>query len=232
MGQSETLNAVKENRKMGQSEMLNAVKENRKMEQSETLNAVKENRKMEQLEMLHALEYMRKDTAYKNRKGIAFIGASVVIWLVILCIHLQDIPVEVKNLYTWFSSALLMPVAYWITRSLGIKLKNEDNPLNNVGMLFTMNQVLYLNIVCWVYTAVPEKMLMVFAMVFGAHLLPFGWLYQSRSYTIASIVITISALIIGCSAPSWLLAAFMLAFEVIFVVCLWAENCKVKVVSC
>ncbi|WP_455616578.1 DUF7010 family protein [Eisenbergiella sp.] len=71
-----------------------------------------------------------------------------------------------------------------ITKLLGVNLQNNDNPLNKVGFLFTLNEILYILIVCWVYSAVPEKMLMVLAMIFGGHLLPFGWLYESKYYCI------------------------------------------------
>ena len=42
--------------------------------------------------------------------------------------------------------------------------------------------MLYLLIAMWIYAAVPDKMVMVIAIIFGAHLLPFGWLYDSKVY--------------------------------------------------
>lgn len=61
-------------------------------------------------------------------------------------------------------------------------LISKDNPLNELGILFSVNQFLYLLIVMWVYQAVLDKMVMVLSIVFGAHLLPFGWLYNSKAY--------------------------------------------------
>ena len=40
-----------------------------------------------------------------------------------------------------------------------------------------------------VYQAIPENMLMILAIIFGAHLLPYGWLYKSRVDLILSILI-------------------------------------------
>ena len=68
----------------------------------------------------------------------------------------------------------------------------------------------------WIYNAVPDKMVMILAMIFGAHLLPFGWLYKSKSYTILSIVIPIAALIVGVNFPAYFVAGFMIAAEIIF----------------
>ena len=71
----------------------------------------------------------------------------------------------------------------------------------------------------------PEKMLMVYAMIFGAHLMPFSWLYQSKSYMVFSIVIPILSLIIGLMYPPYVLAALMIIIEAIFSTCLYLE-CK------
>ena len=62
-------------------------------------------------------------------------------------------------------------------------------------------------------------------MIFGAHLMPFSWLYDSKSYLVFSIIIPIAVLIIGLLFSPWVLAAFMIAVEVIFSLCLHAE-CK------
>ena len=61
------------------------------------------------------------------------------------------------------------------------KGQSKDNPLTALGILFSVNQMLYLLIAMWVYAAVPEKFVIVLAMIFGAHLLPYGWLYRSPS---------------------------------------------------
>ena len=60
-------------------------------------------------------------------------------------------------------------------------------------------------------------------MIFGAHLMPFSWLYQSRSYLVFSIVIPIAALIVGLIYSTPVLAAMMFVFETIFSWCLYLE---------
>jgi hypothetical protein len=68
----------------------------------------------------------------------------------------------------------------------------------------------------WIYNAVPEKMVMVLAMIFGAHLLPYGWLYKSKTYFVFSIIIPIVVLIIGVNFPPYFVAGLMIAVEVVF----------------
>lgn len=76
-------------------------------------------------------------------------------------------------------SCPLLPISWSIGKIMKVDIFDKSNPLGSVGFLFTCNQFLYLLIVMWVFRAVPDKMVMVYAMVFGAHLLPYSWLYRS-----------------------------------------------------
>jgi len=129
-----------------------------------------------------------------------------------------------KNLYTFFCTAPLVPIAFFISKLIGVDFQNKKNPLTNLGILFSVNQILYLIIAMWVFPTVPEKMLMVIAIIFGAHLLPFGWLYKSKSYFAFSGIIAVGALIIGLSFPPHILALIMVFTEIIFSVSLILEN--------
>ncbi len=171
---------------------------------------------MNKEQLRSALQELRTDNIKKQKRGLHFILASVFIWAAIWMIHASSISISAKNLGTFLCSTLLVPLAYWISKLLKIDFRNTDNPLTGLGLLFALNQMLYILIVMWVYAAVPEKMLMVYAMIFGAHLLPFGWIYQSKSYYVFSVVVPIAALLLGLSASPAVVAMFMLAIEIIF----------------
>ncbi len=171
------------------------------------------------------LDNLHKDCAIRQKKGIHFILASVVIWGLILAAHITNLPIETKNLITFCCSAILFPLAWIISKALGVDFESKGNPLTKAGILFSVNQMLYILIAMWVFAAVPEKMLMVYAMIFGAHLMPFSWLYQSKSYLVFSIVIPILSLIIGIYYPPVILAIIMVATEILFSFLLYRE-CK------
>jgi hypothetical protein len=171
------------------------------------------------------LKELHLDCARRQKKGLHFIVASVVIWAILLAVYLTPLTIGQKNLLTFCCSAILFPLAWGFSKWFKIDFEGKGNPLTKAGILFSVNQILYILIAMWVFAAVPEKMLMVYAMIFGAHLMPFSWLYQSRIYLILSIVIPIAALLIGLFLPTYLLAAFMLVVEIIFSVCLYLE-CK------
>ena len=170
------------------------------------------------------LDELRLDCARKQKKGLHFIAASVVIWLLVLAVELTALPLETKNLLVFCCTVPLMPLAWALSKVLGIDFRNSANPLTKLGMMFAMNQLLYILIVMWVFAAVPGKMLMVFAMVFGAHLLPFGWLYESRAYYVAAVFIPVMALVVGHVLPLWALAAIMVVVEAVFALCLASES--------
>ncbi|MDM8313363.1 MULTISPECIES: DUF7010 family protein [Clostridium] len=170
------------------------------------------------------LDELRLDCAVKQKKGLHFILASIIIWFAVLIIHLTSLPILTKNLFTFFCTAPLMPLAFLISKLVNIDFQNKENPLTNLGVLFSANQMLYLLIAMWIYPTVPEKMLMVLAMIFGAHLLPYSWLYKSRSYMFLSIVIPILSLIVGLNFAPYVLAALMMVIEILFSICLKIEN--------
>lgn len=170
------------------------------------------------------LNELRNDCAIKQKKGLHFILASIIIWIAVLLVNLSDLPILTKNLLTFCSTAPLMPLAYFLSKVIKVDFTNKDNPLNNLGILFSVNQILYLLIAMWIYQAIPEKMVMVIAIIFGAHLLPFGWLYQSKSYMGLSVIIPITILVVGLIYSAVVVSMVMIIFEVIFSVLLFLEN--------
>lgn len=171
-----------------------------------------------------SLQELKIDNIKRQKRGVHFILASIFIWIIITCIHASSLSIMQKNLITFFCSTLLIPLAFLLSKILKIDFRNKENPLSRLGFLISLNQMLYILIAMWIYSALPEKMLMVYAIIFGAHLLPYGWLYQSKVYYIFSILIPITVLSLGIFTPAFFIAVFMLIIEVIFCILLIIEN--------
>ena len=171
------------------------------------------------------LNELIKDCSRRQKKGLHFILTSILIWGLILAVFLTDLNINQKNIVTFCCSAILFPAAWMLSKVLHIDFEGKGNPLTKAGLLFSINQMLYILIAMWVFAAVPEKMLMVYAMIFGAHLMPFSWLYDSKSYLVFSIVIPILALVVGLLYPPSVLAVLMVVVETVFACCLFRE-CK------
>ncbi len=176
--------------------------------------------------MLSKVEFenARLDCAVKQKKGLHFILASILIWTMVLVVQLLDIPILTKNLFVFCCTAPLLPLAFIISKIIKVDFQNKDNPLTNLGIIFSINQMLYLLIAMWIYNAMPNNMLMIIAMIFGAHLMPYGWLYKSKTYFILSVFIPLVSLIVGLNFEAYVLAIFMIVVEVVFSLCLVVEN--------
>ena len=174
------------------------------------------------------LEQARQECACGQKRGLHFILASVVIWTMVAIVHLTHLPIETKNLITFCCTCPLMPLAWMFSKWLGITFSDKNNPLSPLGIVLSVAQTPYLLIVMWVFAAIPDKMVMTLAMVFGAHLLPFGWLYKSRIYYIMSCVVSIMALLVGLYCSPFVLAVVMVVTEVVFVFLLLVENRNLK----
>lgn len=175
------------------------------------------------------LSELKLDCATKQKKGLHFILGSIVIWALIAFVHLTDLPILMKNMLTFCATAPLVPLAFFISKLIKVEFSDKKNPLNSLGLLFSLNQMLYLLIAMWVYAAVPDKMVMVIAMIFGAHLLPYAWLYSSRIYAIMSVLVPIVALAAGMMYEAYILALLMMVFEVVFSLVLFMEVKKITV---
>ncbi|WP_074718422.1 DUF7010 family protein [Lachnobacterium bovis] len=57
----------------------------------------------------------------------------------------------------------------------------------------------------------------------GYHLLPYSWLYKSKSYKIFSIFIPVFALILGSVFNGFILSATLTIVEIIFVISIHNE---------
>lgn len=177
-------------------------------------------------EQIAILNELRRDCAKLQKKGLHFILASVFIWMAIWIVHLTNLPIQTKNLLTFCVACPMMPLAWMFSKLIHVDFQGKSNPLTSLGLLFTVNQILYILIAMWVFSAVPEKMLMVYAMIFGAHLMSYSWLYQSKSYMVMSIVVPILALVVGILTQPQILAAIMSGMEVAFSLALIVENKK------
>lgn len=169
------------------------------------------------------LDELRLDIAKEQKKGIPFIAASIILWGLIAIVTILQIPIKSMNILVFCCSCPLMPLAMIFGKIVKVDLFSKKNPLSNAGLLFTMNQMLYILIVMWVFSAVPEKMVMVFAMVFGAHLLPYSWLYLSKAYIIFAVAIPAISLIFGVIFNATVVALSVCLCEVVFLLILVYE---------
>ena len=175
-------------------------------------------------ENLEALNVLKKDSQRAQKRGLPFMMASVVIWGMILGTQLLDKTVSAKNFYAFACSAMLMPLAFAFSRLIRADIfRKSKNPIDQLGFLCTMNQMLYLVIVMWAFSQKPEAMVMLYAMVFGAHLLPFGWVYDSKAYYVFAVADCIGAMAIRLAFGNVAMVGFIICMQIALCVLLFQE---------
>ena len=86
------------------------------------------------LEDTMELSELQIDCARKQKKGLHFILASIVIWGLLLGIHLTHLTIGQKILITFCCSVVLFPMAWGFSRMLGIDFEGKGNPLTKAGI--------------------------------------------------------------------------------------------------
>ncbi len=175
------------------------------------------------------LNELKRDAQEMQKKGLPFMMASVVIWTLILSVRLMNFGIARANLLTFMCSCFLMPLAFMFSKILRADIfKKTANPINKLGFLCTMNQMLYLIIVMWAFSREPEAMLMLYACVFGAHLLPYSWVYDSKAYAVTAVIETIGAVVISTIRGSVAAAIFMTVMQIMLCIVLFTDIRKAK----
>jgi len=142
-----------------------------------------------------SLQVLLNDIAHKQKKGLPFIMASIFIWGVITTITLLPLDLMIKNIAILSCGALLFPISIGCAKILKVNLFYKENPLINGLLIATNNQILYLIICILLLIKAPMWVLPAYAIIYGAHLLPYSYFYQSKNYRYSSIFICFAILI-------------------------------------
>ena len=156
------------------------------------------------------LNELRLDIARSQKRGLHFILAAIFIWTLILVSQLLDLSLLQQNMFIFCGSAVLIPFALLASKILHVDFQGKGNPLSKLGLLFSLNQLVYILIAMWAFAESPEHMLMIYVIIFGAHFMPYSWLYRSPAYLVMSIAVPVAALVIGLLLPRYFLALLAL----------------------
>ena len=170
------------------------------------------------------LNRLKIEYAVSQKKGLAFIMASAVVWTAMLIVFLTNLDIAVKNIIAMCCSALFMPVGMLFGKVIKVNIISKENPLSSLALVAALNQILYLTIALWAMFAVPDKMIRVQAIVIGAHFLPYYWIYFSPTYFYASIIIPVVSLIFGLNFSQAIVCLAFVVLDIIICILLCLEN--------
>jgi len=133
----------------------------------------------------------------KDRKGIDFITAATVVWLLIYGIWTLESPSFTKSIFTFMIGALLLPLAFAFSKLFKTQWKIEGNPLQPLGLWLNFAQLIYFPFLFFLLYRNPDYFIMGYAIITGAHLFPYAWLYDEIGYAIAAVLISVGALVLS-----------------------------------
>lgn len=85
------------------------------------------------------LDELRNDIIIKQKKGLPFIIASVVIWLLITVVAALQIDIYLKNILVFCCSMPLLPLSWIIGKKIGVDIFSKENELGSLGF-FVYNE--------------------------------------------------------------------------------------------
>ena len=165
---------------------------------------------------IDGLNALRKDAAIIQKRGLPFMMASVVLWTAITISRIVMTDINAMNFFTFMVSSFLMPLASIFGKLMKADIyRKTNNPINRLGFLCNINQFLYLPIAMWAYSAHPGSMLLIYSIIFAAHLLPFSWVYDSKLYFYGSVIESVGVILVAYAFGYPVATGFIVIMQII-----------------
>lgn len=145
------------------------------------------------------------------KNGIDFILAAAIIWLSIAYIWTLELSAYNKSVITFMVGAILLPLAFGLSKLLKTNWKVKGNPLQPLGLWLNFAQLIYFPFLIFILIKYPDYFIMTYAIITGAHLFPYAWFYDEIGYAVWSILIAVGALLFTLNIPAedvWMVPLF------------------------
>lgn len=147
------------------------------------------------------LDALQADIGAKTGRGINAMIAGVILWSLFAATGALIGDEFILALVYLFGAGLLFPFSLLVAKVLRLDPYAKGNPLGPLAGILGAVQILFIPLMWGAAFVSPHSVPWFLAVLVGAHLLPYAWLYRSRAYLVASIGIPVTAGLIG-----WLLA--------------------------
>ena len=164
------------------------------------------------------IDELRSELSIKCKNGLPFLMSATIVWLMIFLVFLLPLEIKTKNIYTFFCTGVMFPVAILIANIIKAEWKSNDSPIGMLGLYLNLAQLMYFPILFYSFSKNPEQMTIFFAVITGAHIFPYGWFYNTKSYMIMAPVISVIVTLIGYNvmvASLWAIPLSMVIFLII-----------------
>lgn len=143
------------------------------------------------------LNELRNELSVKAKNGIDFTLAASIIWIIISILWTLNFNAYYRSVFVFMAVAPLFPMALLFSKILNTNWKIANNPIQPLSIRLNLAQLFYFPFLLFTMAKMPDYFIMVYAIITGAHLFPFSWLYKTKWYSIFSGIIAIGALVLG-----------------------------------
>lgn len=155
--------------------------------------------------------------------------SGTIVWGIIFVIFLMPIEIKTKNILTFYCTGVMFPLAILMSKIIKAEWKLNENPLGMLGLYLNLAQFMYFPILFYCFTKSPEQMIIFFAVITGAHIFPYGWFYNTKSFMIMAPVMSILVAIIGYVSTvdnNWTIPLVLMILLVILDIWLYSDYNK------
>ena len=177
------------------------------------------------------LDQLRLDLTLKAKNGLNFILAAAIIWLLIAYIWTLPYTAGGKGTLTFMVGGLMLPLAWLFSKFLHTEWAIPNNPLQPLGLWLNVAQLAYFPILLFVYLKHTDIFIMVYVIITAAHFLPYAWFYNTVSFAVMSIAISVGAMWLGMiltQQQTYLIPLFMAAALLLLAIWLFIDYQKKK----
>ena len=143
-----------------------------------------------------SLTKLKTEIQFQAKNGIDFILSAGILWMVISFIWTLDYTSYNRSIFTFMIGAILLPLAFGLSKILGTNWNVKDNPLQPLGLWLNFAQLIYFPLLIFILIKYPDYFIMAYAIITGAHLFPYAWFYDEFGYAVCALIISIGALLI------------------------------------
>ncbi len=163
------------------------------------------------------------------KNGLDFIIAAGIVWIAVSLIWTLNYTSYQKSVLTFMVGAALLPLAFGLSKVLKTNWKVKGNPLQPLGLWLNFAQLIYFPFLIFVLLKHPDYFIMAYAIITGAHLFPYAWLYDENGYAITATLISVGSLLLALNidlANIFYIPMFTSASLLIFAVWITIANRK------
>ncbi len=140
---------------------------------------------------------LKSELQIKTKKRVDFILAASIIWMVVGYIWTFEYTSYNKSVLTFIIGSGMLPLAFVFSKVFKTQWMIKDNPLQPLGLWLNFAQLFYFPILIFVMIKNPDYFILTYAIITGAHLFPYAWLFDEIRYAVCAGTISIGSLVIA-----------------------------------